>query len=390
MPNTRTSFDHLEPSSTAEVRAAYENMRESCPLAHSDRHGGYDFVNRYADVRAALHDAVTFSSADGVFVPPSGLPPTPALEFDDPEHSTWLTVMRGPLTLKAVRGFEASIGKIVDDLVDGFAARGSADLVTELAEPMPAIVIGELVGLDRPQAVDVRELAAALFASIGTPDFPERMAQFTEYTENCLEDRRREPRDDYLTALVNGEIAGIPIGPGDVVGLLVAYLVGGHHSTSSGLAGLLRHVLTEPGLRDKLAADENLLPHIIEESLRLTTPLQLFARTATLPVALQDETLPAGRRVLLNLASANRDPREFEDPDQFSTQRGRNRHLSFGAGSHACLGQHLARAELRIATTRLLERLPDLQVDGEIVESGLIGGTLMTIQSLPVRFTPAS
>jgi cytochrome P450 len=146
--------------------------------------------------------------------------------------------------------------------------------------------------------------------------------------------------------------------------------------------------VTVPGLREGIAADAKLLPRAIEESLRLTTPLQLFARTTRCPVRVGDEDLPEGRRVMLNLAAANRDPREFEDPETFDIGRSRIRHVTFGAGLHVCQGQHLARAELRIALTRLLERLPDLQIDGDIVESGLIGGKLMTHRALPVTFTP--
>ncbi|WP_431879677.1 cytochrome P450 [Amycolatopsis sacchari] len=390
MANETPAFDHLDGSlSTTDVRRAHAELREACPVVHSDRHGGFDFLTRYEDIRAALTDTASFSSADGVHIPPSGLlPPVPALEFDEPEHSEWREVLDGPLTPRAVREFEPVITEVVDLLIDEFAAEGTADLVGGLTEPLPAIVIGRMIGLGQAEAVRARGIAAALFAAMGSDEFPARFAEFSEHTQRWLADRRENPRDDLLTEMAGGVVRGREIDEAGATGLLLAYIVGGHHSTGSALAGLIRHVLTVPGLRDDLLADRRGLARVIEESLRLTTPLQLFARTLRCPVRIGDQELAAGGRVLLDLAAANRDPREFPDPEEFDPHRTRNRHVSFGAGPHVCQGQHLARAELRIALGRLLDRLPDLRLDGEPVESGLVGGSLMTHFALPVAFTP--
>lgn len=257
-----------------------------------------------------------------------------------------------------------------------------------LTEPLPAIVIGRMIGLDQAEAVRARGVAAALFAATGSEELPARFAEFSDHTQRWLADRRENPRDDMLTELASGVVDGKEIDEAGATGLLLAYIVGGHHSTGSALGGLIRHVLTVPGLRDDLIADRRGLPRVIEESLRLTTPLQLFARTLRCPVQVDGHELSEGGRVLLDLAAANRDPREFTDPEEFDPRRTRNRHVSFGAGPHVCQGQHLARAELRITLTRLLDRLPDLRLDGEPVESGLVGGSLMTHFALPVAFTP--
>jgi cholest-4-en-3-one 26-monooxygenase len=387
---TTTTFDHNQQGEVepGPVHAAFAEMREQCPVVHSPHHGGFHYLTRYDDIRTALTSPEEYSSGDGVFIPPSGLPRIPALEFDEPEHRTWRAVLDGPLTPRAVRAFEPTITEVVDLLVDGFAARGHADLVAELAEPLPAIVIGRMVGMDQEHAIEGREVAGSLFAAIGTADFPERMAGFTAFTEARLAERRAEPREDFLSQIAAGEVAGVPIDAEGAAGLMVAYMLGGHHSTASGVAGLLHHVLGSPELRADLAEDPTLLPRVVEESLRLTTPLQLFARTTRCPVTAGDVDLPESSRVMLNLASANRDPREFPDPDAFDARRPRNRHVTFGAGAHVCQGQHLARAELRIALTRVLERLPDVRIDGEVVERSLIGGKLSAVRVLPVRFTP--
>jgi cytochrome P450 len=182
----------------------------------------------------------------------------------------------------------------------------------------------------------------------------------------------------------------MPVDAELVTGIMTAYLLGGHHSTATGIAGLLRHVLSEPGLRDRVEAEHKLLPRVIEESLRLTTPLQLFARTIHGAAAVGDKTFGEGDRIIMSLAAANRDGRQFDDPERFDPDRSRNPHVTFGGGLHSCQGQHIARAEMRTAVRTLLSRLPDIHLEGEVTESGLIGGMLMSVTSVPVVFTPES
>ena len=128
---------------------------------------------------------------------------------------------------------------------------------------------------------------------------------------------------------------------------------------------------------------------MVNESLRLTTPLQLFARTAVADTTIGQCPVTSGSRVMLNFAAANRDPGEFDRPNEFVVDREHNRHLAFGYGAHICSGQHLARLELRVGLTRLLERLPDIRLDGEAEFTGMVGGNHMGISAMPVRFTPA-
>jgi cytochrome P450 len=169
---------------------------------------------------------------------------------------------------------------------------------------------------------------------------------------------------------------------------MTAFLLGGHHSTATGIAGSLQYILSQPGLATQVAKDDSVLARAIEESLRLTTPLQLFARTVRCDTSIGGVQFTEGDRLMLNLASANRDEHQFTDPDTFDINRSRKPHLAFGGGLHYCSGQHLARAEIRIGVRTLLQRLPDIHLDGTVVELGLTGGTLMPITSLPVAFTP--
>lgn len=381
-------FDHNDSSVTAEeFRRRHGEMREACPVAHSDQHGGFEVVTRYDDVRAVLSAPRTFSSADGVFIPPSGLPPIAAMEFDDPGHAMWRRVMEPPLTVRAVREFEPTIARITDFLIDAFAAGGSADLVRDVAEPLPPIVVGRVIGLDHAHSLAGREVASRLYASIGTPGFEDQMTQLTAFVEAQLEARKRHPRDDFLTEVASGVVEGVPIDSAGAVGLVVAYLIGGHHSTGSGIACLLRDVLADDRLRQAVTSDPKALARAVDESLRLNTPLQYFARTAVEDADVGGERIAKGSRVLLDLAAANHDPRRFAEPGLFDVNRRRNPHIAFGAGVHVCLGQHLARTEIRVVVGRLLERLPDLALAGEAPEI-VVAGKLLTTKTLPVTFTP--
>lgn len=384
-----TEFDHTDSSVPAKVvRQMFTDMRESCPVAHSEHFGGLDYVSRYADVRAILADSDTFSSADGVFVPSSGLPRIPPLEYDPPTHTTLRAIMDGPLNSRASRAFEPTIEEIAHLLIDGFADQGVADLAVQLTEVLPAIVIGRMVGLSHDEAAEVRQLSMAAFTNIGTPGFPRHMDRFARFMDAQIKKRQAAPSGDYLTSLARGEIDGKPVDNEFVTGIMNAFMLGGHHSTATAIAGLIRHVLPDRSLRQRIMTDDRLLGRVVEESLRLTTPLSLFARTVRGATEIGGVAFGQGDRIMLNLAAANRDPREFPLPEQFDANRPNNSHVAFGRGLHACSGQHLARAEMRLTLKALLTRLPDIHLTGEVEETGLSGGLMIEVKSLTVAFTP--
>ncbi|KMO66974.1 cytochrome P450 [Mycolicibacterium chlorophenolicum] len=244
-----------------------------------------------------------------------------------------------------------------------------------------------MVGLDFDESVEVRHIAITMFDSIGTTDFPANMDAFVAFYTDKLRARRVAPRDDYLTMLAHGEVDGVAVDEPTVNGIMVAFLLAGHHSTATGIAGLLGHVLVEAGLRDRVAADSKLLSRVIEESLRLVTPLQFFARTVHGTAMLGGVALEEGTRVMMNLAAANRDGRQFDEPDRFNPQRSPNPHVAFGGGLHVCVGHNLARAEMRVAVRELLRRLPDVRLVGEVTVAGMQSGQLMPVTSVPVEFT---
>lgn len=383
-------FDPYDPTIPEDRRRhEYDAYRAKCPVKWQCSHGGYYLISGFEAVRGAALDTDRFQSSDGVFlIDREGLPRVPALEYDEPEHSMWRKLMNDLLSMRSVREAQPMVTDVVERQIDRFAGRGQADLVADYAHPVPAIVIGRLVGLDYEDSLQSQTLAESTFAAIGQPDFAEKMEAFAKFTLSQLHERRSHPRNDFLSALASGSYDGLEVDDGIALQTFVGLLGGGFHSTASGISGLIHHVLTVPGLRERVAYNEEDLRSAIEESLRLTTPLQLFARTVTADTELVGVKLAGRSRALLNYAAANRDPEAFSQPNTFDVDRRPNRHLAFGIGRHLCVGQHLARVELRIAMSRLLARLPDIELVGRPQLSGLVTGQLMNTISLKAGFSP--
>ncbi|MDZ7914849.1 MAG: hypothetical protein U5O16_23925 [Rhodococcus sp. (in: high G+C Gram-positive bacteria)] len=267
-------FDHNDPAVPGDtVREQYRTMTSQCPVAHVDKHGGFEIVSGYREAREAAGEADTFISGDGVFVPESGAPRVPPLEFDGAEHLQWRALMADLLTPDKMRLLGPMVTDIVNERIDLFANAGRVDLAQSFAEPIPAIVVGRLVGLTTEESLVNRDLATVAFASTGTADFPSAMGCFVEYTLARLHERRDRPKEDFLSSLASGHYKGMDIDDGAAVQIFLALLVGGHHSTASAISGLVAHVLSSGQVKDKLSTDSKLLTRVIEESLRLTTPL---------------------------------------------------------------------------------------------------------------------
>jgi cytochrome P450 len=346
-------------------------------------------VSSYDAVRGAALSTEQFRSGDGVFVPPNDLPAVPALEFDGDEHTRWRRLMNDLLSLSAVRRQHPMIVDVVDRQIDMFASSGTADLVKDFAHPVPGIVIGRLVGLTHEPALRSQELAEHVFGAIGDDGLDAAMGRFVEFIMPELHRRRTNPTGDFLSALASGRYHEMEVDDPTAVQILAALLGGGFHSTASGISSLIYHVISRPEIRSRVLTEPNDLKRAVDESLRITTPLQLFARTVAHETELEGVNLPAGSRCMLNYAAANRDPHTFPEPASFDIDRHPNRHLAFGIGPHLCVGQHLARAEMSIALSRLLTRLPDITLTSKPVLSGLVSGQLMRIETLPSRFTPS-
>lgn len=385
-------FDHTDREFMQNPYEMFRTLREQLPVARSTRFDGFWVLSRYDDLIAAARDAGTFSSAGGVTIPNFGSPvPMVPIEADPPTHATFRRLLQREFSRARMAAFTKAINALADELIDGFAARGSADLAAELCSPLPSIVIAQLLGFPDSDWGMFRSYTEQLLETAKTGDLEANIGaalEFCTYLANALDDRRREPRDDMLTRVVQADVGGRPITEDEALGLTLLTVVAGHETTVGGIGSLLLHVARIPGLKERLIAEPGLIPKAVEEALRVEAPIQGIARTLTKDVCLHGEQLRAGDKVWLLWAAGNRDPEQFPDPETFDLDRTPNRHLSFGDGIHRCVGAPLAQIEMRVVLEKVLERIPDYHVeDWDAV--AFSGGQNRQVASLPVVWDPA-
>jgi cytochrome P450 len=357
-------FDHTDPDGAQDIYRTLAASREQCPVLHSSRHGGFWAFSQFADVTGAANDHVHYTTREGVTVPPLGLPASSVpLTTDPPEHKFYRRALQPYFTPSAVAELEGPIRAIVIELIESFAADGHADLVAELAGPVPCIVIAMVLGLDREHWPSFMGWVDGMEAASHVGDVAARQryaAQLYEFLVTEVERRKTAPRDDLLTAIATMTLEGAEVSDAIRYGMAQLILVAGHDTTVAGIGSLLRHLMEHPDLRARARADETVLARAIEESLRFESPVFGLARTVTCPVTVQERELEPGDKVLLMFGSANHDPLRFPDPEVFDADRDdRPPHIAFGFGRHRCIGEHLARLEMRVAAEELLRRVPD-------------------------------
>ncbi|MFD9858977.1 cytochrome P450 [Streptomyces alboflavus] len=354
--------------------------RPEQPVALDERTGIWN-VYGYPEIVEVFSDPVTYSSDTFRRLAPdvpdydkSGL----LTQMDPPVHRKLRQLVSRAFTPRLVAGLAPRIGALTHELLDRADDRGALELVDDLAHPLPVTVIAELLGVpasdrplfrqwseesfpreQRPTAGEgggvfgADEVAAAL-------DLGRRM---NEYFAEHADDRRRHPREDLLTLLVQAEVDGERLSSVAVGNLAQLLLIAGHVTTTMLLGNTVLCLDAYPEYGEAVRRDPTGLPAVIEESLRLLTPFQLFYRATTRESELGGQRVPAGQALALWVGAANRDERVFFGPDDFRPGRDPNPHLAFGRGIHFCLGAPLARLEGRIALGILLERYPDLRTD---------------------------
>lgn len=390
-PPSEIDFDHTDRTFMQNPYDTFRTLREECPVARSTKFDGFWVLSRYDDLVAAARDPQTFSSAGGVSIPNFGSPvPMVPVEADPPVHSAFRKLLQREFSRARMSAFGESISTLTDGLIDGFIERGSADLATELCSPLPSMVIAQLLGLPPADWKLFGSYTERLLETAQADDHEGNIAagiDFATYLAGALDGRRREPRDDMLTRIVQAEIDGRPITEDEALGVTVLTVVAGHDTTVGGIGSLLLHVAQEPGLKERIIADPALVPKAVEETLRVDPPLRGMARTVAKDVCLHGRQLREGDRVFLLWASGNRDPEQFDHPETFDVDRTPNRHLAFGDGIHRCVGAPLAQLEMRIALERVLSRIPDYRVEDWDAVSVSVGQK-HAVASLPVVWGP--
>jgi cytochrome P450 len=365
----------------------WRRLRDEAPLYYNER---YDFyaLSRFADVEAASVDWKTYSSARGSLLEMirSGLPNPPGLFIgeDPPEHTMHRGILSRAVSPRRVAALEGRIRELCAELLDPFVGSDRFDLVADFAADLPMRVIGALVGIPEEFQEELREDLDDT-ARLEKEEPPEEMAlpSFGEPYRPFLEFRRRNPADDFLTALIEARFTDVltdeerGLSDAEILNY-VGMLYAAGNETTARLIGWMGRVLAEHAdQRAEVVGDRAFLANAVEETLRYEAPSPIQARTLTRDVELHDETVPAGSIVVLLTASANRDDRKFERADAFDLHRSIDHHLTFGYGTHYCFGAALARIEGRLALEELLDRFPTWDVDlagAEMLHSSTIRG----------------
>jgi cytochrome P450 len=338
-------------------------------------------VTRHDDVLAVLKDHRTFSSTGALTSSATSLPPEVLevlaeghpempyiIELDPPLHDRIRGLVTRAFTPRRVAELEPRVEALASELIDELAPRGRADIVEAFAWPLPLRVLGELFGFPRDDLEQVHRWGLDWLLLQQERPLEQQLAHarglvaLQRYCVAAVENRRRNPTDDLLGALVAAnDDAEAPLSTVEIAGLPLDLMVAGHVTVTRAIGSTLDRMFAEPALRDHLL-DPELAPKAIEEILRLESPAQGLFRVTTREVELGGAVLPVGARVMAHFASANRDACVFADADAYRPERSDvGAHLAFGKGIHFCIGAPLGRLELRVALPMLLRRLPGLR-----------------------------
>jgi len=379
-----------------EPHDAYAWMRAHAPVYYDEPNDLWA-VASYAAVKQASVDTESFSNAGGIR---PKFPPLPMMiDFDAPEHVRRRRLVSEGFTPKRVRALEDKLRLVCDAILDQVCERGRCDFVKDIAAPLPIIMIGDMLGVAPEDRDDLLRWSDDMLKGQGAPEpalMEKAMTAFVEYSEyiHPVFDDRRATRntDDLVGVLCHAQIDGDSLDDDSLVHETLLILIGGDETTRHVISGGVEELLAHPDQLARLAADPAvLMPNAVEEMLRWVSPIKNMARVATRDVELAGARIGAGQELILLYPSANRDEAVFEDPETFDITRSPNPHVAFGFGAHFCLGNQLARLELRVMVERVLARLPDLRlaVDRAALPrraANFISG----IEEMPVEFTPTA
>lgn len=399
------------------IDEAFTTLRREAPLDQAQPEGFDPFwvVTRQADIREVelqnelFHNGdrstvLTTIEADRKVRQMMGGSPhlvRSLVQMDNPDHGNYRRLTLSSFAPQSLRALEGRIREIARGFVDRMAAKGDrCDFAKDVAFLYPLHVIMEVLGVPEADEPRMLKLTQELFGSAdpelnraqGTVQDTDQalanlqatVADFIVYFNEMTEDRRRNPRADIASVIANGQIEGQPLGHLEAMSYYIIAATAGHDTTSSTTAGALWALAERPAQFRAVKEDHSLIKGLIEESIRWETPVKHFMRTATADTELAGRKIAKGDWLMLSYPSGNRDEAVFENPFDFDVTRANNKHIAFGYGAHVCLGQHLARMEMRILWEELLPRLESVELDGQPrrMEASFVCGP----KSVPIRF----
>src|SRR3984957_4234141 len=378
--------------------------RESPAQWHPDPDGfaeGFWSVTRYDDCVNVNRDYEHFSSyrSSALFhdMDEEGLAQQRMmmLNMDPPMHTRYRRLVNKGFTPRMIRDLEAKVVASADSILDGVCETGSADFVEQISAELPLQVIADLMGVPQDDRHLVFDWSNKMIGS-EDPEYQQNVdapgqaaMELFAYADELCAKKRLDPHEDLFSVLTQAEIEGDQLTQVELDLFFLLLAVAGNETTRNLISGAMVAFFDHPEQWELLRADRSLLPAAVEEMLRFVTPVMHFRRTANNDVVLHEQKISEGDKVIFWHISANRDESVFTDPNAFDITRTPNNHVAFGGGGpHFCLGANLARMEIRVMYDRLLDRLPDIHLDGEVqrLRSNFING----VKHIPVAFAPAA
>lgn len=397
--NWQTDWDHADPAYNQQAHQIWDELRQTCPVAHTDRYGGAWLPVRHEDISAIARDTDHFSSEGAVLAnkppreewistaPIGGAPP---ITSDPPFHADARRLLLPAFSPQVIAEWEPEIRRLCNELIDNLEGLDVVDAAVQYAQNIPVYVIARMLGLPLEDSDYFRDTVHLVLEEIGA-EFGDRRAGFEKldaYLAVHVRDHIENPKDDLIGFLLNAKIYDQPLSPTHVVGTIILLMVAGIDTTWSSIGSSIWHLAHHPSDLARMVAEPELLPTAIEELLRAYAPVTM-ARIVSQDAEIGGCPVKQGDSVLLPFPAANRDPDVFENADTVIIDREVNRHVAFGLGIHRCLGSNLARLELRIAVEVFINRFPKF----ELADPGAVTWSLGQVRGprkLPVRIVQRS
>jgi len=352
----------------------YEEMRRSCPVAHSEAFGGFWALFKYEDVLRVQTDSRTFSTAEKNVVPPAtrNQGRRPPLHFDPPEHDKYRRPITPVFSKSRMLTLEPSLARYADELLTPLVEAGRFDFTLDFAEYFAARGFGLVLKLPQEMMWRSREVQVQYYRAQTAMDKPriiEMSDRLYDIAREIVAQRKADPQDpkeDLVSALLFAGDSGEPIPEDEVVGSIRQFLSAAQAAPGAVLGSIAVHLARDHSLQERLRRNPDRIPDAVEEFLRLYAPYRVFARTAVEDTEIGGRLIPAGEPITMNFPSANRDAEVFVNPHEFDMDRTPNKHIAFGRGAHRCPAASLARLELRVALTALLSMTSSFELAGPV------------------------
>lgn len=371
--NWTTDFDHTDPEWVSDPFPIWDDLRATCPVAHTDRYGGTWLPVRHDDVAAIAYDTEHFTSRSVVVSEvrpgPQDLPApiglAPPITSDPPFHALARRLLLPAFAPKAVEALEPFTRELCRELLDATDGRDDIDAAVDYARHIPLRVIVRMLGFPQEDADIFRRFIRMVLEDVDM-SAEERQTleddrELEHYIDARIAEHMAQPRDDLTSFLLDAEIDGQKLEPDHVRGTMVLLMIAGIDTTWSAIGASLWHLAQHPADRKRLAAEPDLMPTAMEELLRAYAPVTM-ARMVSQDFEFGTCPMKEGDWVLLPFPAANRDPEVFPDADDVVLDRVENRHAAFGLGIHRCIGSNLARMELRVALEEWMKRYPEFEL----------------------------